>query len=363
MPNMISSVLSRKHKKRMWKLDVRVNNKRVRRLFHTKADAESVAYKLQHDSTLQRFGIRSVSASPTFDDLILRRCAVIAHKRERTRATRVLNSLLSLLPHGIQVSQVTTSDLQRYVEQRAKDGLQPQSINRELNIVSATLHAAGTFYAELEQWVAPKVPRPKQRHRRRERFITQEEQEKILNRLKDPRREGEDVQAVPARQRVGLIFEWALLTAMRHGEIDKLQWSDIQWQSKTVRVVDTKRDKFRYIPLTPTMKAILDERANKGRYVFTAGGNTPPNFYRILRAACEAVGLAYGPKHKNGIIMHDARHTATTNLLRAGIDMSTIQSITGHSDSTMVLYYSHPSGETRARAALALEDAAGRKIA
>lgn len=362
---MITSIYSRKHKKRMWKLDVRVNNKRVRRLFHTKGDAESVAYKLQHDSTLQRYGIRSISDSPEFQDLINRRCAVIANKRERTRATRVLNSLLSVLPNGVQVNQVSTSDLQRFVERRSLDGLQPQSINRELNIVSATLHAAGQFYAQLEQWVSPRIPRPKQRKRRRERYITVEEQEKILTKLKEPRREGEDRRAAPARYRIGLIFEWALLTAMRHGEIDKLQWSDVQWRSNTIRVVDTKRDKFRYIPITPTMKSILDERrgTSSGRYVFTAGGNTPPYFYRILRDAIEAVGLAYGPEHKNGIIMHDCRHTATTNLLRAGIDMSTIQSITGHSDSTMVLYYSHPSGETRDRAARALEESAGRKTA
>lgn len=362
--SMITPIFSKKLKKKVWKLDIRINNKRIRRLLHSKADAETVAHKLRHDSTLRRYGIRSISSSPALEDLIKRRCAVISNKNERKRATRVLNYLLNLLPRGTQVSQVSTSDLQLYVERRVKDGLQLQSVNRELNIISATLHAASQFYVELEQWVAPRIPRPKYAERRRERYIRDEEREAILKWLKEPRRAGEDKQAVPARIRVGLMFEWACLTAMRHGEINNLQWSDIQWRNQTARVVDTKRDKYRYIPITPTMKAILDERKDtKSKYVFTRSGGTPPNFYRILSDAVEGAGLVYGPDKKNGIILHDCRHTATTNLLRAGIDMSTIQSITGHSDQTMVLYYSHPSGETRARAAVALEASAGRKSA
>lgn len=362
--SMITQVYSHKLRKKVYKLDIRINKKRVRRLFHTRSDAETVAYKLRHDSTLRRYGIRSISGSPELEDLIRRRCAVIANKNERTRAARVLKYLLALLPRGVQVSQVSAPDLQLYVERRIADGLQPQSVNRELNIIGATLHAASMFYVELEQWVAPRIPRPKQRKRRRERYIKDEEKEAILDWLKAPQRDGEDPQAVPARIRIGLMFEWAFLTAMRHGEINKLQWSDIQWRNQTVRVVDTKRDKYRYIPITPTMKAILDERKDaKSKYVFTRSGNAPPNFYEILNRVCNAVSVPYGPNVKNGLIFHDARHTATTNLLRAGIDMSTIQSITGHSDQTMVLYYSHPSGETRSRAAEALERTAGRKTA
>lgn len=363
MRAMIKQVYSTKMRRKVYRLDARFNGKRIRRNFLTRADAESVAYKLQHDRTLRRYGIRQVGDSPCLDELIARRCGVITNKRERTRATRVLNSLVSLLPHGIRVDQVTTSDLQRYVEMRIKDGLAPQSVNRELNIISACLHSARTFYSQLEQWLAPRIPRPKKRNQRRERYITEAEQEKILTWLYAAQREGEDPQAVPARKRVGLIFEWALLSAMRHGEIDRLQWQHIDWRNKTVKVIDTKRNKLRYPPLTATMEAILNERGVKRTgFIFTAGGNTQPHFYRILADACRAVSVPYGDE-PNGLIMHDCRHTATTNLLRAGIDLSTIQSITGHSDQTMILYYSHPSGETRDRAARALEASAGRKTA
>ena len=59
------------------------------------------------------------------------------------------------------------------------------------------------------------------------------------------------------------------------------------------------------------------------------------------------------------MVLHDARHTATTRLRQAGLDLATIQSVTGHSDKTMVLYYSHATLASRERAAAALEAYAG----
>ncbi len=59
--SMIKHVYSSKHKKKVWQVDIRVNKKRIRATLFTKADAESVAYKLQHDASLKKFGIRSVA--------------------------------------------------------------------------------------------------------------------------------------------------------------------------------------------------------------------------------------------------------------------------------------------------------------
>ena len=359
--SMIKQIFSAKHQKKVWQVDVRVNKKRVRAQLFTKADAESVAYKLQHDASLKKFGIRTVGSAPALTDLFARRCAVISTKRERTRARRVLTYIEDLVPRGIAVDQLTTSDLQRFVEKRKVDGLSDESIRRELNIVSAALHQARTFYSQMEQWLTPKIPRPKDRNMRRERYVEREERKVIIDYLMAPQMEDEDPQAVPARHRTGLIFRFAFASAMRHGEIDKLLWTHVG--KERLKVIGTKTSKVRYVPITPTIREILEARkTTKSRYVFTAGGNTPPNFYRILADACKAVGVAYGDE-RNGIRMHDARHTATTDLLQAGIDLSTIQSITGHSDRTMILYYSHPTGDSLERAAKALDTVANLRVA
>lgn len=359
---MIRQRYSSKHKKKVWEVDIRVNKRRIRATLFTRADAESVAYKLQHDASLKKFGIKKIGQSPALSDLFNRRCAVIDSRRERTRARRVLTYLENLLPHGIAVDQVTTSDLQLFVEKRTADGLTASSVDRELHIISAALHQARTFYSQMEQWLTPKIPRPKDRNIRRERYIDREERKLIIEYLMAPQMEGEDTQAVPSRHRTGLIFRFALASAMRHGEIDNLLWAHIG--KERIKVLGTKTCKTRYVPITPVIAEILAARKaiTKSRYVFTKGGNTPPNFYRILGDACKAVGVPYGDE-RNGIRMHDCRHTATTDLLQAGIDLSTVQAITGHSDRTMILYYSHPTGESLERAAKVLNAVADLRVA
>lgn len=190
-----------------------------------------------------------------------------------------------------------------YVEKRQKDGLIPQSINRELNIVAATLNKAESFYPQLAQWVPPRMPRPKQSKGRRERIISSAEREQILDYLLMPRKLGEQVHAYEARRKVGLIFRFAMLTGMRHGEINKLRWSDVDWEGRMLKVVGTKTEtvtpSVRYLPITETMLAILEERRRKSAdgFIFTRGGNTGSKFYRILREACEACGVPYGKKN------------------------------------------------------------------
>ncbi|MEG7688977.1 hypothetical protein U2044_15400, partial [Listeria monocytogenes] len=84
------------------------------------------------------------------------------------------------LPAGILLDQITTAHLQRFVERRQSDGQANSSINRQLNIIAATLHAAGQFFPGFEQLRAPKIPRPKAGKSRRERILTEEEYRALL---------------------------------------------------------------------------------------------------------------------------------------------------------------------------------------
>jgi integrase len=86
------------------------------------------------------------------------------------------------------------------------------------------------------------------------------------------------------------------------------------------------------------------------------GGGHRPKFYRILREACEACGIPYGRDISGGLVLHDARHSATTRMLQAGVDLDTVGSITGHSDRALILYYGHATRDSKRRAAEALED-------
>jgi len=51
------------------------------------------------------------------------------------------------------------------------------------------------------------------------------------------------------------------------------------------------------------------------------------------------------------IVRHTLRHTAITHLVQAGVDLPTVQRISGHKTLSMVVRYSHQSG-THIRAAM-----------
>lgn len=360
--SMIKPIRSKKTGKREWQLDIRVNKRRIRALFATKDDAESAAYKARRDKQLHRFGVRTLVDAPPFLSLIERRCATIRSKKERTRARTLLTRLAQLMPRGVAVDQITTPDLQKYVDGRYAAGISAESVKRELNTIGSALYAARVLYPQLGQWIVPKIPRPKGKSRRRERYITEPERWLVIDHMAAEKRPLETLKEAKVRQLIGLMFQFALATGMRHGEIDKLEWAHVGDTDLQVR--ETKNPKNRYVPITQPIREILERRASetRSRFIFTRSGQSQPKFYDVLAAGVRGAGVPYG-KDRNGIIIHDCRHTMTTDLLRAGIDLSTIQSITGHSDRTMILYYSHPSAETRSRAAKVMEAVLVRKIA
>lgn len=59
-------------------------------------------------------------------------------------------------------------------------------------------------------------------------------------------------------------------------------------------------------------------------------------FRRVVKAA----GL--DPRQ---VVRHTLRHTAITHLVQAGVDLPTVQRISGHKTLQMVVRYSHQNGQ------------------
>ena len=76
----------------------------------------------------------------------------------------------------------------------------------------------------------------------------------------------------------------------------------------------------------------------------------------MLREAAESVGVAYGAKTRGNVIIHAALHTPVTRMLQAEIDLSTVGTITGHSDSNLILHCSHATRESRKQVVSVLEN-------
>ena len=83
---MIKLMFSRRHKRKVYRLDATVNGKRFRRFFLKKADAEAVAYKIKHDTIAKRYGLPVMAERPLLSDLVEKRLKAIHPAAERTRS-------------------------------------------------------------------------------------------------------------------------------------------------------------------------------------------------------------------------------------------------------------------------------------
>ena len=193
---MIKQVYSRRLKRKVFRLDATpANGKRFRKFFLKRSDAEAFAYKLKHDAITRRFGLPVAADRPTLLELSNKYADDIPNRNEQTRARRVFKAFRELLIPGLCVDEVTKADCKKYIDKRLRDGLKPQSIDRELNIIVAMFNQAENYFPALEQWRPPRIPRPKILDGRRERVWSEHEISAILNELFAPKRDDEQVQA------------------------------------------------------------------------------------------------------------------------------------------------------------------------
>lgn len=135
-------------------------------------------------------------------------------------------------------------------------------------------------------------------------------------------------------------------TIARPGEIRQLRWDQIDLTARVIRLSDFKaknrrRDgmKVRMIPLDRRAVCLLSRIRRSGEYVF--GGAKPWTYHAVrsmMRRARAAAGL-------NGegerIVCYSLRHTGATNAIRAGVSISVLAEMMGHTKVTTTQRYQH----------------------
>ena len=125
---------------------------------------------------------------------------------------------------------------------------------------------------------------------------------------------------------------------MRKGEILGLTWDRVDLKAGFIRLkgTDTKTGEARSIPIGRELRDVLqslpialDAEGGRVPYVFTRQGQRMTSIREIFARVCRVMGLT-------DLVFHDLRHTATTNLRRAGVDALTAMKITGH--KTMAVF-------------------------
>ena len=129
------------------------------------------------------------------------------------------------------------------------------------------------------------------------------------------------------------IFEFAIETAMRRGEILSLEWRDINIKNCTATLKDTKNGEIRAVPLSKTAIRVINTQP-KGigaSKVFTISSR---QLRRDWETATTAVGIP-------DLRLHDLRHEAASRLFEKGLNVMEAASVTGHKTLSMLKRYTH----------------------
>ena len=182
---------------------------------------------------------------------------------------------------------------------------------------------------------------------RRTRFLTREEAEALLARLK------------ACSQFAYQMAMFSLYTGMRAGEIMKLRGEHIDLPGGRARVVDTKTEKDRTVYLAGPLKAMLAEIELKpGEVVLRRpkGGEHNDVSYAYARAVKE-LGFNEGiTDRRDLVVFHTLRHTFASWLVSQGQPLYTVGQLLGHSSPEMTQRYAHLVPETQRAAVETLEN-------
>ncbi|HEX4572904.1 MAG TPA: site-specific integrase, partial [Dongiaceae bacterium] len=158
-----------------------------------------------------------------------------------------------------------------------------------------------------------------------------------------------------------LFVAFGLHTGMRHSEITRTKFSEVDFERCRLFVSRAKRG-AREQPITTTLRDILRREqamvADPQGWIFPTGRTRRSKsghraaMNHSFRRAVVAAGLDPAL-----VSPHTMRHTAITNLVEDGADIATIMAISGHATSRMVLRYTHLRREHVDKAIAALDRA------
>lgn len=242
-----------------------------------------------------------------------------------------------LMPYfkGYRADRITSFAVQHYSRKRLDQGAKQATVNRELATLSHFLNSIARWkWIRLED--RPQITKGEEP--RKKIVVLSGEQQRALMQGAIGDQDGQ----------TWLFVAIGLNSAMRHGEILRMRFDEIDFQHNRIYVPIAKAGQ-REQPITPSLAAMLlrerEQREDQDGYLFppTRKGCKYP--YRTamriqFQRAVKRAGL-----DQQKVTPHVMRHTAITSLVQAGVDLPTIQKISGHKTLSMVLRYVHLTGK------------------
>lgn len=229
------------------------------------------------------------------------------------------------------LSKITSFDVERYKKHRIEQGASFATTNRELAVLSH-LFTMGVEWS----WISHRPARIKRfkEDNGRITYLTVEQCARVLEAAKH------DVSP-----HIYLYSMIALATSMRMSEILSIRRCNVDVDKRRIYVAQAKAG-AREQPMTAELAAYLRTYMRTlppgTEWLFPSISSRSGHLATIRKAhrrVVKAAGL-----DPDVVVRHTFRHTAVTHLVQAGVDLPTVQKISGHKTLAMVARYAHANG-------------------
>ena len=293
-----------------WIAEIRKKDfKKIQKTFLKKSNANNWVQEIEYQMDKKQYQDFSDSSKFTLGDLIIKyRDEVTINKKGAREETYKLNFLLRNKIAECRLLELETKQIYDF----KKTIMQ----NRKASTVNKYLHYIYTIWETAKYEWGMTLP---QRNP-----VSLVKREKVTTRIDRILTTQEYNDLIIASKKSNLfsltdIIEFAYITAMRFGEITKLEVTDIDFQNKLAKLRDTKNGEDRIIPLTDRAVEICLRYRFKNK-LFDIKRD---KFRHYFEQACTKASI-------KDFRFHDLRACAITNLFLRGWSIAEVSVVSGH---------------------------------
>ncbi|CAA9512145.1 MAG: hypothetical protein AVDCRST_MAG39-2079 [uncultured Sphingomonadaceae bacterium] len=235
-----------------------------------------------------------------------------------------------------QLDGLKDSGVKQYGRKRRDAGASRATVNRELSSLSHMTNRA-TEWKRIKPEHRPRTE--KEAEPRKKIVVLSDEHSAALMRAAMEDQDG----------RLWLFVAFGLGAAMRRSEILRVRYDQIDFVSRRVFIPQAKAG-AREQPITPTLAAALERQRAMEDYAdgwISPAGPTARSDRGHRGSICKPFlrAVVRAKLDPEKVTLQVTRHTAITQLAKAGVDLPNIQRISGHKALAMVPRYTHIHGE------------------
>jgi integrase len=236
-------------------------------------------------------------------------------------------------------TELTPSDLAAFRDTRLGQ-VATSTVRKEMTLLISVLTVANQEWAQSFKLDAFKAIRKPAANRARDRRLTDNEAPRLLWALSDLK-----------SPMVRHVFQFALATGMRRGEVLSLTWNNIDMQNRVAHLPMTKNGEPRRVPLSSSARQVLLDLLEGPQRAPESLPDASKQHVFLITA--NAVRLAWNRVRKKAGVQdlrfHDLRHEAISRFFELGLSVPEVALISGHKDARMLFRYTHLKAENVAQ--------------